>query len=133
MARDDKPLEYQRRIRDTKGIAQRLDLNYLNRPALLALLRRRLTWALLVVCAAAAIPLVTGVAGGRKAVMNGPVSSAHALFADRCESCHTKAFGGVPDQACNACHDGAPHPAKSIDTAHLNAPPCAQCHMEHRG
>jgi hypothetical protein len=127
MAREEKPLEYQRRIRDTKGIAQRLDLNYLNRPALLALLRRRLTWALLVVCAAAAIPLVTGVAGGKKAVMSGPVSPAHAQFADRCEKCHTKAFGGVPDQACRACHQAEPHNAKKTP------PPCAQCHLEHQG
>ena len=41
---DNKPLEYQRRLRDTKGVAQRLDLSYLKRPALLALLRRRLIW-----------------------------------------------------------------------------------------
>jgi hypothetical protein len=135
MAREEKPLEYQRRIRDTKGIAQRLDLNYLNRPALLAVMRRRLTWVLLVVSAAAAIPLVTGFAGGKRAVMNGPVSSAHAMFADRCEDCHTKAFGGVPDQACRACHDTGPHPAKTIDAARRaqSAPPCAQCHLEHRG
>ena len=32
MAKEEKPLEYQRRIRDTKGVAQRLDLNYLKRP-----------------------------------------------------------------------------------------------------
>ena len=44
MAREEKPLEYQHRIRDTKGVAQRLDLNYLTRPAILALLRRRLVW-----------------------------------------------------------------------------------------
>jgi hypothetical protein len=134
MAREEKPLEYQRRIRDTKGVAQRLDLNYLKRPALLALLRRRLTWVLLIISAAVAIPLVTGFAGGKRALMNGPVSSAHAMFADRCENCHTKAFGGVPDQACKACHDGPPHPAKSVDTARVNAAPaCAQCHIEHQG
>ena len=35
---ENKPLEYQRRLRDTKGVAQRLDLSYLKRPAILALL-----------------------------------------------------------------------------------------------
>ena len=43
MAKDDKPLEYQRRFRDTKSVAQRLDLDYLKRPAMLSLLRKRLT------------------------------------------------------------------------------------------
>jgi hypothetical protein len=134
MAKEEKPLEYQRRIRDTKCVAQRLDLHYLRRPALLALLRRRLTWLLLVICAAAAVPLATGVGGGRRALMNGPVSSAHAVFAERCADCHVSSFGGVPDRACQSCHDGPPHPAKIIDTARLKAAPrCADCHMEHKG
>ena len=41
MAKEEKPLEYQRRIRDTKGVAQRLDLDYLKRPARLLLQRKR--------------------------------------------------------------------------------------------
>jgi hypothetical protein len=62
------------------------------------------------------------------------VASAHAVFENRCESCHTQAFASVPDSACQACHDGAPHPAKSIDTgkAHATAR-CAECHLEHQG
>src|SRR5215471_16804082 len=46
MSKEDKPLEYQRRIRDTKGVAQRLDLGYLKRAAAILLIRKRLTWAL---------------------------------------------------------------------------------------
>jgi hypothetical protein len=134
MSKEDKPLEYQRRIRDTKGIAQRLDLNYLKRPALMALLRRRMTWVVVALAALACVPLVMGVGSSRRVVANGPLSEAHAIYEDRCEVCHTAAFGGTPDAACQKCHDGAPHPAKSIDHARLNAAPsCAQCHMEHRG
>jgi hypothetical protein len=134
MGKEDKPLEYQRRLRDTKGVAQRLDLDYLKRPALLALLRKRLTWAMVAAAVVACVPLVMGVAGSRRTVASGPVSEAHALFEKRCEACHTQAFGGVPDKACQQCHDGAEHPAKLVDTAHATGHVrCAECHLEHRG
>ena len=127
MSKEDKPLEYQRRIRDTKGVAQRLDLGYLRRPAVLLLLRKRVTWALLAVAVAACVPLVLGVGGGRRLVENGPLSEAHAIFEKRCEVCHTQTFGGVPDKACQNCHDGAPHHAGKAQAR------CAECHLEHRG
>lgn len=134
MAKEEKPLEYQRRIRDTKGVAQRLDLKYLGRPALLAVLRRRITWAAVAVCAIAAVPFVTGFGGSRRAIMSGEVSAAHAVFENKCESCHTVAFAGVPDAACQTCHDGAPHPAKQVDQGRANETVrCAQCHLEHQG
>ena len=100
----------------------------------MALLKSRITWGLLVAAALASIPLVLGVAGGKKALLSGPVSPAHQLFVDRCEVCHVRAFARVPDAACKTCHDGPAHPAKAIDTAQLRrAPPCADCHVEHRG
>ena len=134
MAKEEKPLEYQRRIRDTKGVAQRLDLDYLKRPALMALLRRRLVWVLVAGAVLVAVPLVMGLGASRRALSNGPLSSAHALFENRCEVCHNQAFGGVQDQFCQQCHDGGPHPAKMVDTAKASSTPrCAQCHMEHRG
>jgi len=134
MAKEDKPIEYQRRLRDTKGVAQRLDLDYLKRPAILGLLRKRLTWALVAAAVLACVPLVMGVGGSRGAAAAGPLSQAHALYEKRCEVCHTRAFGGVPDQACQQCHDGAAHPAKRIDTAHAATHiRCAECHTEHRG
>ena len=134
MAKEEKPLEYQRRIRDTKGVAQRLDLNYLGRPALIAVLRKRLTWVLVAIAAIASVPLVTGFGGSRRAIMSGSVSAAHAVFENKCESCHTSAFASVPDSACQTCHDGAPHPAKSIDTARPQTTVrCAQCHLDHQG
>ena len=134
MSKEDKPLEYQRRIRDTKGVAQRLDLGYLNRTALLALVRKRLVWALLAAALALSAPLVLGIGGSRKTLENGSLSDAHAQFEKRCEVCHTQAFGGVPDKACTHCHEGAAHPAKAIDKAHITTQArCAECHMEHRG
>jgi hypothetical protein len=134
MAKEEKPLEYQRRIRDTKGAAQRLDLNYLRRPSFLRVVRARVTWVVVALALLASIPLVTGFGGSRRAVMNGSVASAHAIFENKCESCHTAAFAGVPDSACQTCHDGPPHPAKSIDTGRAaHTPPCAQCHLEHQG
>jgi hypothetical protein len=134
MAKEEKPLEYQRRIRDTKGVAQRLDLNYLNRPALLAVMRSRIMWAAVAVAVLASIPLVVGFGGSRRVVMNGSVSSAHAVFEGKCESCHVNAFGSVPDTACQSCHDAGPHPAKAVDTARTTRTPhCVECHLEHHG
>jgi hypothetical protein len=134
MAKEEKPLEYQGRERDTKWIAQRLVLDYLNRPVFLALLKPRVAWGLVAVAALAGVPLILGVAGGKRALLSGPVSASHAIFVDRCELCHARAFSRVPDAACKTCHDGPPHPAKTIDTAQLrDAPSCAGCHVEHRG
>ena len=134
MAKEEKPLEYQHRIRDTKGVAQRLDLDYLKRPSLMALLRSRVTWVLLGASILASVPLVFGIGASRDVLSNGPMSKAHAAFEGRCEVCHAKAFAAIPDAACERCHDGAPHPAKIFDTATSNAAPrCVECHVEHRG
>jgi len=134
MAKEEKPLEYQRRIKDTKGVAQRLDLGYLNRPRTLAVLRSRLTWLLVAAAVAAGVPLVLGLGGSRKEISNGPVSEAHNLFSERCEVCHDQKFRQVQDRACQSCHDGAPHPARMADAGKANAAvACSQCHMEHQG
>ena len=134
MAKDEKPLEYPDRERDTKWVAQRQALDYLKRPAFLAMLRRRITWGLILAAALAGIPMVLGLAGGKQALMRGPVSPQHGLFVSRCEACHVRAFARVPDAACETCHDGPAHPAKSIDTVQLrDAPACADCHVEHNG
>jgi len=135
MSREDKPLDYQRRIRDTRTVAQRLDLDYLRRPAIMTLLRSRMSWAAVSAAVLLSVPLLLGVGGGRRALENGPVSESHVFYEARCEACHTRAFGGVPDTACKQCHDGAAHPAFSFDTAKITgmAPRCAECHVEHRG
>jgi hypothetical protein len=134
MAKEEKPPEYERRIRDTKGVAQRLDLGYLGRTAALLLFRRKLTWSVLALAAAFAVPLILQIGWSRRSLSAGPVSSAHAIFEGRCQDCHSQAFRRVPDVACLKCHDGPAHPAKSVDTARIAAlPPCYGCHVEHRG
>ncbi|HLK64999.1 MAG TPA: hypothetical protein VKU19_16265 [Bryobacteraceae bacterium] len=134
MPKEEKPLEYQRRIRDTKGVAQRLDLNYLKRVPFLLLFRKQVTWILLALAALVSVPLMLGVGGSRRVLSTGPLSESHTVFEGRCEVCHAQAFARVKDAACQRCHDGAPHPAKSIDTAKANTTPlCVDCHVEHRG
>jgi hypothetical protein len=134
MPKEEKPLEYRHRILDTKGLAQRLDLEYLKRPEIWLLWRRRLSWILPAAALAISIPFMLGIGSAKKAFSNGPVSRAHTIFGDRCENCHSQTFTKVPDGACLKCHDGPAHPAKSIDTATLNDKPrCAECHVEHRG
>jgi hypothetical protein len=69
-----------------------------------------------------------------------PVSTAHAMFNQKCSNCHTETFAplgrlfgcpeavSIPDQTCNACHHGVQH--------HANAsrdPSCVTCHREHAG
>src|SRR5262249_6477868 len=118
MSKEDKPLEYQRRIRDTKGVAQRLDLGYLKRRQPLAQVRKYLVWGAIAAAVIVATPRVLGVGAARRTLESGPVSEAHQVFEARCELCHTQAFSSVPDTACTGCHDGAPHPAKLADTGH---------------
>jgi len=117
MAKEEKPLEYKRRILDTKGVAQRLDLNYLSRASAILLARNRAIWVLVAVAVLLCVPLVLGIGGSRKSLQNGPVSEAHAIFEQRCEFCHTQSFSSVADKACQQCHDGAAHPAKSARAA----------------
>ena len=81
MAKEEKPLEYERRILDTKGLAQRLDLAYLTRPHWLRDWRRRLTWLAPLVAGIAALPFLIGVGGGKKIFSSGPVSRAHSIYA----------------------------------------------------
>ncbi len=139
MAHENKPLSYEARVRDTKGVAQRVDLEYLRRPSRFRDLRRRLTWMAPAVALAAAAPFVLGIGKmeqvfSKKVFSNGPVARAHAVFESNCKVCHTAAFSRVPNQACLACHDGPSHPAKAVDTARLpQEPRCTACHVEHRG
>lgn len=131
---ENSPLPYNSRVRDTKGIAQRLDLHYLRQPNLLRRWRRRLSWITPAAALALALPFVVGIGKTERVFSNGPISHQHAMFANRCKVCHVQAFSGVTRQACLACHDGPSHPAKTIDTAKLvSEPVCVGCHVEHRG
>ncbi|MBM3813157.1 MAG: hypothetical protein FJW20_16155 [Acidimicrobiia bacterium] len=134
MSKEDKPLEYERRIQDTKSVAQRVDLDYLKRGNRFRDLRRKLTWAAPLVAMIGVAPFLAGIGGGEKIFSNGAVSRSHAMFESNCPVCHTGVFTSVADAACKNCHDGPPHPAKAIDTGKPNFElRCAQCHLEHQG
>ena len=108
-------------------------------------LRRRenLKWIFIGMAILACIgwPLAAQLTGNRRIYQSQPVSSAHAMFNDRCEWCHTDSFetanrflpsnagqSTVRDAACRQCHDGAIHHVTQMDNRS-----CANCHREHRG
>jgi hypothetical protein len=134
MAKEEKPIEYRRRILDTKGIAQRLDLEYLDKPNRFRDWRRRLMWIAPLAALIGVAPFVAGVGGSERAFSNGPVSRPHSVFESNCAACHAERFSSVSDASCQGCHDGPPHPAKALD-AGVSARQirCAQCHIEHLG
>jgi hypothetical protein len=128
---------------EEKDVRGWLELDYVDRPSLLARCRKYLLrvswWGGLV----AGLVLVGYVLAGqpRRAYTAGPVSTAHAMFADDCSRCHTgpwrtaerwwnhdDALRSVPDTACLACHGGALHNPGQVQT-----PGCVTCHREHRG
>lgn len=122
------------RSRSAKELAQRLDPRYFRSEGWIESLRSRLTWAVLGLTGMAAIALSLGAGTARNTLSPGPVSSHHAQFANRCEVCHAVSFSRTPDSACLKCHDGAAHPAKSIDHGKPDrTPACPECHVEHRG
>lgn len=120
--------------RTTKEIARRLDFNYFNTSGALRLWKSRLTIGALALAGLAAIAFSFAPRSTRTLVSPGPLSSPHALFAQKCDACHAAAFSRISDSACLKCHDGPAHPAKAFDQARLNSTPaCSQCHLEHRG
>lgn len=126
--KENQPLPYERRIRDTKSLAQRLDLNYIHQRHWFRSARRRLSIWLAAAAALVSLPLVLGVGKTEKAFVNGPMSRHHSLIEQRCELCHKAAFVSVRDQDCKACHDGPPHQPNARDEER-----CASCHSEHQG
>ncbi|HEV3117892.1 MAG TPA: hypothetical protein VGY58_12625 [Gemmataceae bacterium] len=105
--------------------------------------RENLKWLLIGVVLLACIgwPLAAQFTGHRTIYQSHPVSTAHTMFNQRCEWCHTSSFeavqrfwpgnAGLPtvkNDACLQCHDGPIHHDKATDSG-----TCAECHREHRG
>lgn len=115
------------RSRNTKKLAQRIDLNYFKRLYPIPRWRRILSVALL---GGAALWLGWEIlADKERAFIAGPLSSSHARLANNCTACHAAqtAFARkVTDAACLACHDGPIHHAEQSFN-----PRCADCHFEH--
>jgi hypothetical protein len=118
------------RTRTAKALAQRIDMNYFKRRHPFG------RWKSILSVAVPAVVLLWlgGIAAGgsRAPYSSGPVAAAHQVFGDRCERCHVtgaRAFRAhVTDSMCVSCHDAPAHKSNQAST-----PPCATCHLEHRG
>jgi hypothetical protein len=116
--------------RDTKSRAQRIDLHYLSRPHWLRTGRVWLGLLALVVAGAWIAKHV--LARHPLPASPGPVSLAHRMLGDRCETCHAdrvERTGSlrVTNDACQHCHAVPDHQPSD------GAASCASCHVEHRG
>jgi hypothetical protein len=122
------------RTRTTKGVAQRIDLNYFKRATPF---KRAKLWLAILAPAVAMVWIAWHVFGGDQRVYSsGRLSVAHAVLEQQCAACHVRESGGfsakAADAACLACHDGPPHhPEMTAGNAPKQA--CAECHAEHRG
>jgi hypothetical protein len=119
-----------RRVRTTKTLAKRIDLQYFSRPHPF---RRWRLWLSVAIPVVALGWFVAQRATGQKVYSSGPLSFSHAVLGKRCEVCHvTQAAvfrNEVTDTACLKCHDApAHHPEKATFT-----PTCGSCHLEHKG
>ena len=134
MTEENKPLQYQPRIRDTKKLAQRINLLYYLRPSAFRDWLRRLTIWLPLLAAAGVVPFVLNMGGGERLFSNGPLSKAHTIFEQDCSLCHTEPFSRVPNKPCTMCHDGPPHVRADFSQRNgIKEPRCGECHVEHRG
>jgi hypothetical protein len=117
------------RIRTTKRLAQRINLDYFK--ALRGIPRwRRILSAVFVVAGVVWLGWYA-VAGSAKPYNAGPLAHAHALLGQKCYACHVSEATyqkSATDQACLACHDGPVHQTDQTFT-----PSCSNCHVEHQG
>jgi len=118
------------RIRTTKKLAQRIDLNYFKRPTPL---RRAKLWLSVLLPLLALVWIAwRGLSGDHRVYSSGRMSQAHAVLEKECSACHVQtanAFSAkAADSACLDCHDGPAH-----HDLKATAPNCATCHLEHRG
>ena len=117
------------RVRTTKTLAKRIDLQYFTR---LDRFRKWRLWlsvglALLGTCWV----VYAGVFRTQSIYTKGPLSAAHAVLSTNCNLCHLRTANyraTVPDKACLACHDGPAHNQRQTFT-----PSCISCHAEHAG
>jgi hypothetical protein len=127
------------RKRTTKLLAKRHDLNYFKKGSPI----RMWQWRLAAVCLAAAVVwIIASSVHSAQAFSSGPISSSHAVFGQRCETCHKPVIAGagflpvglgsarkVPDSACESCHTvGLHHANQTVATRQ-----CSTCHIEHVG
>lgn len=119
-----------RRVRTTKNLAKRMDLQYFRKSHPFRSWR---LWLSILVPVIAALWFTAQQANSHKIYSSGPLSAAHAVLGKKCEVCHATTLGffraKVNDDACSKCHDAPPHhPDKVTSTVR-----CSSCHIEHRG
>jgi hypothetical protein len=117
------------RIRSTKKLAQRINLEYFKTLHGIPRWRRYLSVVLVVL----GIMWLgwRGLSGKPTPFNAGPVAHAHAMFGQKCAACHVSKGGfqqASTDEACLACHDGPIHHESQTFT-----PLCMDCHVEHKG
>ncbi len=130
------------RRRTSKSVARRHDRNYFKNPSRL----RRWQGILALVAVVASCVWVVATFGftGQQMLSSGPISSAHAVFGAKCESCHLPRQHGlferagfsrnVPDRACMQCHAVPAHQEILLHPiAGMPKPSCSSCHVEHEG
>lgn len=119
-----------RRVRTTKKLAKRIDLQYFTKPHPF---RRWKFWLSVLLPVVAAVWFVALRANGQKVYSAGPLSASHAVLGKRCEVCHVTTLGifraKVSDNACLKCHDAPPHHVDKVTFT----PSCGSCHAEHKG
>jgi predicted CXXCH cytochrome family protein len=117
------------RIRTTKKLAQRINLNYFKTLGGIPRWRRILSGVFVI--AGLAWLGWHALAGSPKPYNAGPLAHAHALLGQKCGVCHVSEASyrqSATDQACLACHDGPIHHVEQTFT-----PSCSSCHVEHQG
>jgi hypothetical protein len=117
------------RIRTTKKLAQRINLDYFK--TLHGIPRWRRILSGVFVIAGLAWLGWHAVAGSPKPYNAGPLARSHALLGQKCSACHVAQASfqkSATDQACLGCHDGPIHHADQTFT-----PACSNCHVEHQG
>jgi hypothetical protein len=127
------------RKRTSKSVAKRHNLDYFKKGSPIRVWQWRLAAVALIIAFLWIIGLTTD--RNANAFSAGPVSAPHAVFAQKCDTCHKPVIPGagwlpvigarhnVPDSACESCHQVGPHHA---DTS-VGTKSCSSCHLEHIG
>lgn len=134
-------------MHDPRPLSERFDLTYVRRPQLSDRWTRPLSVAFIAI-----IVVIFGglmLQGDLRAYSSGPLTTAHAMFADDCGKCHApdpdRSGYWLParDELCLNCHV-APlhnlHQSMFVGHAHpvgteqiVMSSECSVCHVEHRG
>jgi len=119
-----------RRVRTTKKLAKRMDLQYFTHPHPF---RQWRFWLSVAIPVVAFVWFAAARVTSQKVYSSGPLSYSHAAFGKKCETCHTTTLGffheKVSDKACLTCHDAPAHHADKV----AFVAPCSSCHIEHKG